>query len=72
MAAKNLVVKIADTEDYIKRQSNTLGRRAARMNYRMYGSTVNISTSTLQTTFEDLYEQINVRWKQIGEEIKNS
>ncbi|MCO5934114.1 hypothetical protein NAF17_01060 [Mucilaginibacter sp. RB4R14] len=72
MAAKNIIVKVADLEDYIKGQSNTLGRRAARMNYRMYSSPVNISTSTLQVTFEDLYEQINVRRKQIWEEFKNS
>ncbi|MET3978941.1 hypothetical protein ABIB62_001510 [Mucilaginibacter sp. UYP25] len=67
---KFMVVKVEDAEGYIKRQSNVLGRRAARMNYRMYGSPINISTSTLRISFEDLYEQVNERWKTVSEEIE--
>jgi hypothetical protein len=61
---KFINVKVEDAEGYINRQTNALGKRATSMNYKMYGSPVNISAGSLRISFDELYAAINQRWQQ--------
>jgi hypothetical protein len=61
---KFISIKVIDPDGYIHRRPNALARQAASINYRLYGSPVNVTTSTLNCSFDDLMGQINEQWRQ--------
>jgi hypothetical protein len=61
---KIILIKVADPQDYISRQPNALGKQTARMNYRMYGSPVSVTTNSLKISADQLYDQIKQRRQQ--------
>ncbi|GGH21691.1 STM3941 family protein [Mucilaginibacter phyllosphaerae] len=63
---KMIMIKVQDPNGYINRQPNALSRRAASINYRMYGSPIIVSTAALRHSFEGLYDKINEGWQKSG------
>jgi hypothetical protein len=53
-----IVIVVANPEEYINRQSSFIPKKAMEMNYRVYGSPINISANGLKYNFNDLYEII--------------
>jgi hypothetical protein len=61
---KMIVIKVEDVEGYIKRQPNSLAKKAATANHRLHGSPVIVITATLRITVDELYAKINETWQQ--------
>jgi len=53
-----IIVIVKNPEEYIARQTNFLKKRLMTMNYKSYGSPVNISPNSLKCNFNELYLMI--------------
>jgi ABC-type transport system involved in multi-copper enzyme maturation permease subunit len=65
-----LMVIVKNPQDYIDKVSNSLKRKAIEMNYKTYGSPISISTNSLQTNFDNLYNLLASRMKEYKMEIE--
>jgi len=54
-----LVIKVKNPEEYINRQTGLIKRKAMEMNYKSFGSPINISSNGLKCNFNELYQIIN-------------
>ena len=57
-----LVIKVNNPEEYINRQTGLIKRKAMEMNYRSFGSPINISANGLKCNLSELYMIINNRF----------
>ena len=56
MNQKFLMLIVRNPQDYLDKVTNLLKRNAMKMNYKMYGSPISISSNALQTNFDDLHK----------------
>ena len=54
MNQKCLMIVVHNPKDYISRQTNTLKRKLAEMNFKCYGSPISISANLLKSNFDEL------------------
>lgn len=50
-----ITILVKNPEEYISRCKNAFKRRAIKLNYQMYGSPINITSTTLKCSFDELY-----------------
>ncbi len=55
-----IMIIVNNPQKYIDRQKNAFLRRTANMNYNLYGTPVQISTSLLKCDFDELYNLLKV------------
>jgi hypothetical protein len=56
MNQKFILIILKNPQDYIDRVKNPLKRKGMEVNYKNYGSPINISANALQTNFDELYK----------------
>ena len=59
MNQKFLMIFVDNPNDYIRRQTNAIIRKAAEINFKNYGSPISISANTLKCNFDDLKNTLN-------------
>jgi len=64
MSQKFLMFIVRNPQDYIEKNTNQLKRKAAKMNYKTYGSPISISTNSLQTNFNNLHNLLIEKMKE--------
>jgi len=67
---KFLTFIVNNPQYYIDKFTNPLKRKAVEMNYRIYGSPINIAADLLQTNFESLHNLLTEKMKEY-ETVKN-
>ncbi|MES2765853.1 MAG: STM3941 family protein [Bacteroidota bacterium] len=60
---KFIALFVKNPEDYIKRQTNLITRKGMGMNYKMYGTPIQLGANTLTCNFETLKELVERGFK---------
>ncbi len=63
MSQKFVTIHIKDPEKYLEAQENIFKRKIMVQNYKMSGTPISISPSTLKISFEELYDLLQERFK---------
>jgi hypothetical protein len=61
---KFLMLIVNNPQDYIDKVSNPLKRKTMAMNYKTFGSPINISANSLQTNFDNLHNLLIEKMKE--------
>lgn len=64
MSQKFIMIIIDNPQEYIDKVSNSLRRRNIEINYKSYGSPINISSNALKIGFDDLHQLLTDKMKE--------
>ena len=56
-----IMLELNNPDQYIQGQNNFIKKQILKMNFKLYGAHLGLSSNGLDITFDDLYEQLNKR-----------
>ena len=59
---KMIMIYVKNPQDYIDRQTSFLKRKGMQLNYKSYGTPISITSASLKTSFDELYETITSKF----------
>ena len=61
---KMIMIYVRNPQEYIDRQTSFLKRKGMQLSYKSYGTPINISSTGLKTSFDELYSEIINKFQQ--------